>query len=123
MTRSTLRVLAALLVGFMGLLAGCQAPGTPLDFQSLRTADGQARSLVLDSSNQRQVADRAEGQGYLPWYAARNDARLAVSAGYASPTLESSVTRTIDRQDSHGGRIHDDFYRTTYSQRVRQTVR
>ncbi len=81
------------------------------------------RSLVLDSRRMRKADSQTDRSGLLPWYAYRNDARLTATVGYDGGTIEHSSTLTYDRQRSHGGRIHDDFYETTYRIRHSSTAR
>ncbi len=120
MTTSTI-CLACLLAA-----TGCQqdlALMGPIDRRPLLDVDGRERSLALDTPLQHYIQTRQVDAGALPWYADRNDHSLAADAGYAGPTVQSSVTITRDRQYSSHGRVHDNFHSTTYRREYRQTVR
>ncbi|MEE9212853.1 MAG: hypothetical protein V3U29_09385 [Phycisphaeraceae bacterium] len=104
------------------VLIGCESPPLAVGNDTAYYA-GRPRSLVLDSRRMRQADSQADRGGLLPWYAYRNDARLTATVGYDGGTIEHSTTLTYDRQRSHGGRIHDDFYETTYRIRHSSTAR
>jgi hypothetical protein len=105
--------------------------------QSVSFGDGSAargypqvpdrpRSLACDSP-QLQVAQQ-QAQVYpwgalLPWYAVRNEYRVATEAGYASPTDEAAVTYTSDQQTSFNGCVQNYYNSDTYRVRTVETVR
>ena len=84
---------------------------------------GNQRSLALDTPLQDYIQSRQASPAGLPWYADRNDRSPAANAGYALPTVQSSVTITRDRQYSSHGRVYDHFHSTTYRREYRQSVR
>jgi hypothetical protein len=103
-------------------LSGCTtAPAPRPDDSALYDQGGQRRSVVLDTA-QLQRAVAAEAQDDLPWYTYRQDLSRSTERGLRLPTLESSYTRTIDRQQQFGGRIFDHYHSTTYRQTVKQTA-
>lgn len=95
----------------------------PVDRTPLLDVEGQTRSVALDTPLQHFLQTQQADAGHLPWYADRNDHSPAANAGYARPTVQSSVTITRDRQYSSNGRVHDHFYSTTYRREYRATVR
>jgi len=118
--------LSALMLCLAGLLvlAGCQQNQLrPVDLRPQLDADGQRRSVVLDTPLLNHIETRQALSPGLPWYAARNDLSPAANGGYRQPTVQSSVTMTQDRQYSSNGRVHDQFYSTTYRREYRGSVR
>jgi len=73
--------------------------------------------MVFDSLTLRGLAAEALGEK-LPWYAHRKDQRRGVFAGVRNHIYERAVKVTIDQQRIHGNRVHDNYYRITYQQRV-----
>lgn len=112
-------VLAVALAG--SAMTGCTANGAGIDAGPLLNARGQPRSLALDSSRQRRLS-RRDPAGPA-WYEDRNDALPAVYTGIQRLTIEQSVTRTIDRQHHHRGRVFDHFSSTSYRDRVSRIER
>lgn len=107
-------------------LAGCaprQGPlAAPADASDLAPS---VRPLALDSPR---LAAMIRGGGAVPppvdpWYASRNDARLATNAGIESPTAERTFTRTYERQVQHAGRVRDHISVTTYRSRYKEVVK
>lgn len=86
-------------------------------------ADGNRRSVVVQTPLLQYLQERGPASADLPWYADRNDRSLAADAGYISPTFQDSVTITRDRQYQSGGRVHDQFNSTTYRVETRRSVR
>ena len=107
--------------GLLGLL-GC-AQTVDIDHGPHLDADGHRRSVVLATPLLQHLQARGPAEQAPPWYADRNDRLHAALAGYAAPTLESSVTLTRDRQHTSNGRTFDHFQRTTYSAEHRHVVR
>jgi len=62
----------------------------------------------------------ASADDRLPWYAARNDALPSTYAGFQSRRVEEVHRFTRDRFDSFGGRVHDNYNRTTYRHSYQQ---
>lgn len=110
-----------------GLLAltGCQQAPHPraVDLGPQHDVEGYPRSVALDSPLLNHLTTRQRADTDLPWYADRNDRTPAAAAGYRLPTIQSSVTLTRDRQYQSGGRIRDQFDRTTYRIEQRQIIR
>jgi len=95
------------------LLTGCKSQ--PLSHAPAQGHANPGRSIALGSpASPYRTAE--------PWYASRNDARPTVAAGVESPTVQHSATRTYDRTHSHGGNVHDDYYRTRIDVRYRSTA-
>lgn len=104
---------------------GCK-PATPIDAVDRGPqldSQGVRRSLVLDSPYQQYLTSRQGVFEEYAWYADRNDRLPAVAAGYALPSVQSSVTITRDRQYQSSGRVHDHFSSTTYRSEVRRGIR
>ena len=98
------------------LLAGCQSPYSVQGrLRAYPDYPDRQRSLVFAPE---QLAGTQTGD--LMWYDARNDAHLATSAGYASPTVESSITYTYDRQSSYRGDVTDYYHSTSYRVQYQQ---
>lgn len=112
-------VLACLGLG----LVGCSQPKNTVDLGPQLDADGNRRSVALQTPLLQYLQERETASADLPWYADRNDRTLAVDAGYVSPTFQDSVTYTRDRQYQTGGRVFDHFSSTTYSVERRRAVR
>ena len=104
-------------------LAGCSQPKNTVDRGPQLDADGNRRSVVLQTPLQQYLQERETASADLPWYADRNDRMLAADAGYASPTFQDSVTYTRDRQYQSGGRVYDHFSSTTYRVEHHRAVR
>lgn len=118
--------ISAICLACLFALTGCQQAPAPLrqvDLGPQLDAEGHRRSLALDTPLQHYIQTRQADPGLLPWYADRNDRSPAVNAGYAQPTVQTSVTVTRDRQYSSHGRAHDHFSSTTYRREYRQSVR
>jgi len=118
--------LSALTLCLAGLLVpgGCQQNQLrPVDLGPQLDADGQRRSVVLDTPLLNHIESRQTESLALPWYATRNDLSPAANGGYRQPTVQSSVTVTQDRQYSSHGQVHDQFYSTTYRREYRESVR
>ncbi len=116
-------LLATLSLVSLFTLTGCQQAPPAVDLGPQLNADGNRRSVVLDSSLQHHIASRQPASSGLPWYADRNDFSPAANAGYVQPTVQSSVTITRDSQYSSNGQIHDNFSSTIYRREYRQSVR
>ena len=119
--------LLAIAVCLGGLLAltGCEQarPIMSADRGPQLDADGNRRSVVVQTPLLQYLQERRSASAELPWYADRNDRSLAADGGYVSPTFQDSVTITRDRQYQSGGRVHDQFSSTTYSVEHRRAVR
>ncbi len=99
-------------------IAICWLTGCKSQPRSHAPAEGHVypgRSIALGAPQSPYRVDE-------PWYASRNDTRLTVAAGVESPTVQQSATRTYDRTYSHGGQVHDNFYRTRIDVRYRSTA-
>ena len=118
-TPRAITVLACLALG----LTGCSQPKNTVDLGPQLNADGNRRSVVVQTELLEYLRDRQAASGSQPWYADRNDRTLAADAGYALPTYQDSVTLTRDRQYQSAGRVHDHFSSTTYSVERRRSVR
>ncbi len=86
-------------------------------------ADGNRRSIVVQTELFEYLRDRQSASNTQPWYTDRNDRTLAADAGYVSPTYQDSVRITRDRQYQTGGRAYDHFSSTSYSVERRRSVR
>jgi hypothetical protein len=118
MRRSFFRI--AMLPVVAGVLSGCASNGPGERdrlSQPVVTPAGGRQSLALNSRPMQQPRS-----GPIPWYASRNEQPKSVVLGEASPTVQSSYTRTIDRLDSYHGEVRDHYSRTTYRRRSRQTA-
>jgi len=103
------------------VLTGCQQPYA-VDLGPQLDANGQPRSVALDSPLQHHLSRRQAVDSSPAWYAGRNDFSPAADAGYRLPTIQSSVTITRDRQYHSNGRIRDQFNSTTYRSERREIV-
>ena len=83
----------------------------------------QRDTLAMPGQKQRALQRQSPARPGLPWYAVRNEYKPTVTAGVELPTLERSVTQTVDRQRVINGRVRDHYRTTTYRERVRRTVR
>ncbi len=125
MRANHLSALSLCLVGLLAL-AGCQQTqprAVNVDLGPQLDADGQRRSVVLDTPLQHHIDSRKAYPESLPWYTARNDLSPAATSGYRLPTVQSSVTITRDRQYNSHGQVRDQFYSTTYRREYREAVR
>ncbi|MCE9590696.1 MAG: hypothetical protein K8S99_09255 [Planctomycetes bacterium] len=108
-------------------LTGCSSSQTVWDEYNPHPEQREfpnPRPLATDSQRLCKTIEQASyDPETLPWYAARNDHRLATYAGHQTPTYEQSATLTYDRQSSSNGRVYDHFNSTTYRSSVRETVR
>ena len=123
MMRAQHSLLTTLCLAGLLALTGCQQAPPAVDLGPQLDADGNRRSVVLDTPLQQHIASRQFTSSGLPWYADRNDFSPAADAGYVLPTVQSSVTITRDRQYSSNGQIRDQFSSTTYRREYRQSVR
>jgi hypothetical protein len=109
-------------LGTLLALTGCQQT-RPVDLGPQLDAEGYRRSLALDTPLLHYIHSNKAASPTTPWYANRNDLTPAASAGYALPTIQSSVTITRDRQHSSNGLVRDHYSNTTYSREYRRAVR
>ena len=116
-------LLFAIILGAALALTGCQQSARPVEFGPQLDADGHRRSLALDTPILSYMRSTQPPESQPPWYASRNDFTPAATAGYALPTIQSSVTITRDRQYNSNGNVRDNFSSTTYRREYRQTVR
>lgn len=115
--RST-RVAAVAALWACAVLVGCESvPGgmSGADAPAHRRPARRAASMVFDSPRLRKLeaAHPAVSEDGLPWYAARNDARLTVEGGYQGATVDDSINYTYDRQYQSGGHVRDHYSSTT----------
>ncbi len=103
------------------MLAGCQQTPPSVDRGPQLDADGQRRSVALDSPLLAYLRNRGHGGDGPAWYDGRNDVSPAAVAGDGS--LQRSVTVTRDRQYQVNGHVRDYFTSTTYRSEYRQSTR
>ena len=96
MTKRTRHLCALGLLGAMTINLGCQQA---MDY-------APPRSLVLGSKILQELRDTAPKQT-IPWYATRNDERLATHWGNQSVTVEQSKTFYYERQYQVADRVYD----------------
>lgn len=118
----TLRAMTVFACLGLGLV-GCSQPKNMVDHGPQLDADGNRRSVALQTPLLQYLQERETASAGMPWYADRNDRTLAADAGYISPTYQDSVTVTRDRQHQSAGRVRDHFSSTTYSVERRRAVR
>jgi hypothetical protein len=126
MHRGLTLILSVSLATLGSIGSGCASgtmPPIPGEAGPRASADGYARSVVTDHPALRRAVASGPVAPELPWYAARNDARLATDAGYQPPTYLYSTTRTIDRQIISAGRARTYFSETIYRGQTIEAVR
>ena len=96
MTKRMRHLCALGLLGTMTINLGCQQI---MDYTP-------PRSLVLRSKILQELCDTAPKQAN-PWYATRNDERLATHWGNQSVTVEESKTFYYERQHQVANHVHD----------------
>jgi hypothetical protein len=136
-TRNLMLFLAVVyLVASAGLAIGCQSsPRVGVDAEvypqrrvamqrpivrfvptppSARAQNNQGSGASMDAG------DVATG---VPWYAYRNDIRDSVTAGFRSPVLTRTYTRTYDRTSIYDGEARNHYYQRRRTEQVVETVR
>ncbi len=117
-------VCVGVLLGVFAILGGCASERAQLDLGPQLDAEGRYRSVVLPTALLNHLERQAYRSGKAtPWYVDRNDHRLAASAGYRLPSVQTSVTLTYDRQQQFNGRPRDHYSETTYRSETRGLVR
>ncbi|MDH3584366.1 MAG: hypothetical protein OER86_09145 [Phycisphaerae bacterium] len=121
--RNLVLLLAALVMPACHSSGPAATPNWELLAQERFTSDSPY--LVMDTPVLREKlsADPAAPLPAEPWWQSRNDGRLNVRVGARGPEITDYTIWTVDRQQSHGGRIHDRYHRTAYTRRTGRLVR
>jgi hypothetical protein len=108
-------------------LAGCAQPrdtdSDMTDRSPQLDADGQHRSLALDTPLLAYLREQDDNPRGAAWYDGRSDRSLGAVSGYELPVVQRSVTYTRDQQYQHFGHVHDNYSSTTYRSEYRELVR
>ncbi len=131
---TTLHPPLAAALAVVTLTVGCThtpraaAPPRPAEVHAgvapLTAADGSPRSLALDPVSLTSLPPRRAWDTPPPaWIDARNERGPVAFAGYRSPTLETSVTLTRDRQATFNGRPFDNYQQRTFRESYVEAVR
>ena len=112
-----------IILALCGAVLGCEQPQAAVDLGPQLDVCDQRRSLVLDDPMLSFMKSQDDQPAGYAWYHDRNDRRVGALAGYESPIIESSTTRTRDYQFSTHGRSYDHFQSTTYRTEYRRGTR